>query len=343
MVRFGQAYQPNTNINGLNRFYPNNFDEYDISGGDIMRVVRRDRYIRVFQKYKVGSVPIFNQISKNADGTQLLVVTDKLLNPIQYYSGNKGIGELKESLASFNFADYFATNVIGEICRISNDGINPISVTYKVNSWATQKLPLRGGSFKVYGAFDQKLNNYICALEATESDSEATIIFDEEGNTFDGFLSLHPEMMATLGVLLISFKDGELYTHDSTTYNNFFGVQYNSEIEPVFNAAVGRVKSFMALEEKANTVWAAPEIETSLMSYGTTPQQSNLIDSDFVQLEGKWCAALLRDSNSIGGIEGGDQLKGDWIKIKLKNTSATNLVSLNLINLRFIDSALNNK
>ena len=150
-------------------------------------------------------------------------------------------------------------------------------------------------------------------------------------------------MMCTLGTLLIAFKNGQLYTHDSDTYNNFFGVQYNSEIEPVFNQGTGSVKSFMALEEKANGVWAAPEIETSLMSYGTTPQQSNLVSADFELKEGKYCAALLRDSNSIGGINGGDQLKGDWIKIKLRNTSANNLVSLSLLNLRIIDSPLNNK
>ena len=343
MVRFGQAYQPNTNINGLNRFFPLNFDEYDLSAGDIMRVKVRDRYIRVFQKFKVGSVPIFNQISKNADGTQLLVVTDKLLNPIQYYAGNKGIGEHAESLASYNFADYFTTNVVGEICRISNDGLAPISVLYKVNSWATEKLPLRTGNYKVYGAFDQRLNNYIVALEATGTDAAATLIFDEEANTFDSFISLYPEMMTTLGTLMVAFKNGQLYTHDSSTYNNFFGVQYDSTITPVFNQGVAAVKSFMALEEKTSNVWDCPEIETSLMSYGSTPQQSNLVASDFRLLEGKWCSPLLRDSNSIGGVEGGDTLKGDWIKIKMRNINASNLVSLNLVGVRFIDSPLNNR
>jgi len=166
LVRFGQAYQPNTNINGLNRFYPANFDEYDYTYGAIQRFISRDRYIRVFQQYKIGSVPIFNQISKNADGTQLLVVTDKLLNPIQYYAGNFGIGNCKESLASFNFADYGCDDIRGIIWRVSSDGITPISVVYKINSWASQELPLRTGDKKIYGVFDQRLNNYIASLDA---------------------------------------------------------------------------------------------------------------------------------------------------------------------------------
>lgn len=343
MVRFGQAYQPNTNINGLNRFYPLNFDEYDISFGDIIRVKSRDRYIRVFQKFKVGTVPIFNQISKNADGTQLLVVTDKLLNPIQYYAGEYGIGEQAESLATFNFADYFTTNIKGTVCRLSNDGLNPISVMYKINSWASEKLPMRTGAYKVYGAFDQRLNNYIFALEATNTDPAATLIFDEETKSFDSFISMHPEMMVTLGVLLVCFKDGQLWTNDSSQYNNFFGVQYDSSITPVFNQGTANVKSFMALEVKSNVVMDCPEIETSLISYGSTPQQSNLVYSDFKLLEGKWCSPLLRDSNSIGGINAGDQLKGDWIKIKLHRINASTLLTLNIASLRIIDSPLNKR
>lgn len=343
MIRFGQAYQSNTNINGTNRFYFNNFDEYDISAGDVIRLKVRDRYLRVFQKYKIGTVPLYNQISKSANGTQLLVVTDKLLNPIQYYVGNFGIGDNAESLASFDFADYFTSNIKGGVFRVSNDGIQQISSLYKINSFSTDKLPLRKGNYKVYGAFDQKLHNYIFALEATDTDPAATITFDEEGNTFDSLVSYAPEMMTTLGTLLISFKDGQLYTHDSTVYANFYGVQYPCYITPIFNEASAEVKSFMAIEEKSNNVWECPAIETSLMSYGTTPQQSNLVLNDFKLKEGKWCASFLRDINSIKGLNNGGVLKGDWMKIKMQNNNATKLVSLNLVSIRVIDSPLNNK
>lgn len=342
LVRFGQAYQANTNINGLNRFFPNNFDEYDSSYGDIMRLKSRDRYVHVFQKLKVGNVPIYNQISKNADGTTLNVVTDRLINPIQYYVGNFGIGEHAESLISHNFADYFSTSITGTICRLSSDGVKPISVMYKTNSWATEQLPLRVGNFKCYGAFDQKLSNFILAIEATSGSPAQSLIYNEETNSFDSFVSLFPEYMATLGNLLIAFKDGQLWTHDSTVYNNFFGIQYESTITPIFNEGRG-VKTFMAIEEEANTIWDIPEIETSINSYGTTPQQSNLVSNDFKDIEGRYCAAFLRDSNSIGGINAGDSLKGDWIKLKLRNQNSDKLVSLNTLSMRLIDSPLNNR
>jgi hypothetical protein len=343
MVRFGQAYQPNTNINGLNRFFPNNFDEYDLSYGAIKRVKVRDRGIRIFQEQKVGSVPVFNQISKNADGTQLLVVTDKLLNPIQYYSGNYGIGEHSESLASFNFADYFCSQT-GDICRVSNDGVTPISVLYKVNSFSKSQLPLRTGNYKIYGCFQpSKLGNYIIALEATASQPAATLSFAEEGNSFESFLSYQPEMMCSLNNLLIAFKNGALYTHDSDTYNNFFGVQYDSHFTPVFNLAAPIKKTPLSITQVASRVWDCPAIETNNISYGTTPQQSSLIEEDFTNYEGQYSAALLRDANSIGGLLEGDILKSDWCKIKFRAESADELCSLNIVSLSYIPSPYNTK
>jgi hypothetical protein len=342
LIRFGQAYQPNTNINGLNRFYAANFDEYDYSFGDVMRLKVRDRYLRVYQKYKVGTVPVYNQIMKDPQGATIAVVTDKLLNPIQYYSGNYGIGDNSESLASVDFADYFTSNIKGVICRVSQDGVTPISVTGKINSWATDKLPLRKGNYKVYGAFDQKLNNYICALEATDTDEAQTIIFDEEANNFDGFVSYHPEMMITLGVLLISFKNGHLYTHDNTTYNNFYGVQYDSYIKPVFNDNTLVKKSYQAITEVSNRVWDCPEIKTSLVDYGST-QQSNLVADDFEDLEGQYHACFLRDENSVGGVMDGNPLKGGYISIKFRVQNASELSVLNTVSVKYILSHLNNK
>lgn len=162
MVRFGQAYQANTNLNGLNRFYAKNFDEYDYSFGDIMRLRVRDRQMRVFQKNKLGVVPIYSSLGKDAGGLQVVFQTDKLLNPIQYYVGNFGIGTCPESLASFNYADYGCDNIRGVVWRVSNDGITPLSILYKMNTWANENLVK--ANQKIYGAFDQRLNNYIITI-----------------------------------------------------------------------------------------------------------------------------------------------------------------------------------
>lgn len=165
LVRFGQAYQANTNINGLNRFYAQNFDEYDYNFGDIIRIKARDRYLKIFQKFKIGVVPLYSQLTKDPNGNQISVVTDKLLNPIQYRIGNFGL-IAPESLASWHFADYGCDTNTGDIWRDSNDGVLSISKLYKTDSWAIRELPLRTGDSKIYGTIDPKTDEYIIALEA---------------------------------------------------------------------------------------------------------------------------------------------------------------------------------
>ncbi|MFK5283473.1 hypothetical protein ACI3PL_28260, partial [Lacticaseibacillus paracasei] len=71
------------------------------------------------------------------------------------------------------------TNVKGVIARVTNDGIKFLSIDHKINSWATQELPLRTGNRKVYGVFDQRLNNYIIALDSI---IEETNLISETNN-----------------------------------------------------------------------------------------------------------------------------------------------------------------
>ncbi len=345
-IRHGQAYQPNTNVNGLNRFYPQDFIDVDYSYGDIERIKTRDRLLRVFQTLKIGRIPLFSKIAKSPTGDEVTITTTSLLNPVQYYIGDWGIGTARESLASFNFADYVCDNIKGAIIRLSNNGNEPLSILYKMNSWANNELPLRKNTYKIYGCFEQRQNNYTIAIEETPTSEPQTLTWDEERNSFDSFVSYHPEMMCQLGVLFVTFKDGQLWTHDDEPfYNNFYGTQYNSSVTGIFNKNVLEKKTYQAIAEVSNQVWACPEIETTLNSYRAVKQQSNLIEDDFVELESDFNAPFLRDSNSIGGIINGDALKGNWIKIKFQASSqlppSNNILTLSVVSCYYNDSPLN--
>jgi hypothetical protein len=346
--RFGQAIQAYTNINGLNRFFPNDLIDCDISFGDIMRLKVRDRFVRVFQKLKTGMMPLFSQINKSPDGTTINVVTDKLLNPIQYYVGDFGIGDNPESLASYNFADYFTSNIKGVICRASQDGINAISIEYLVDSWAWKALSVRGTAYKMYGCFNQILGDYVLALEAAVAQSvdypAETIVFDEAHiqaeKGFVAYLSYLPEMMVNLGTLFITFKDGQLYTHDSDSYNTFYGTTYDSSITPVFNQNSLEKKTPQAISEVASVVWDVPQMTSNVNSYGTTKQTTAIQAARFAELEGNFHSAVLRDSNSRGGVINGDIMKGNYFITKLRAVTPSNLVTLHLCTLKYTDSPL---
>ena len=337
MGRFGQAYQPDTNINGLNRFYYDNLFEVNAAYGSMQRMIARNKKINVYQQFRVGQIPLYNEIVKDATGKNTLVVSDKLVNPIHYYNGDFGIGDNATSLVSHNFADYFTTNIQGVICRLSEDGIIMLSVLYMVNSFATEQLPLRTGKYHVYGAFDQRVSNYIIALEKTNTEDDYTLVFDENSNTFESFLSYKPEAMTCLGTLFASAKGGNLYTHDGDTYNEFYGVKYPSRIGVLFNENNSIRKKFNALSYKSknNKRWYAPSIQTNTVSDQTgKKQESSLIAKDFTLEETTLTAALLRDKNSMSdarlALVEGDYLGGNNILINLEISAAdaNDLVSL---------------
>lgn len=182
LIRFGGAYQSNTNVNDINRFYFENFDEYDRSFGDVMRLHVRDRYLKVYQKFKVGNVPILTQIVKDVTGNPLQANTDQLINKIQYYAGDYGIGDASTSLAWNNFADYFVDDYRGVVCRLAQDGITPISIVNTMNSFFVSKLKAYRDSLNngvgssgnssdyygdpcIYGSFDAYTNKYVIAME----------------------------------------------------------------------------------------------------------------------------------------------------------------------------------
>jgi len=178
LIRFGQAYQSNTNLNATNRFFYEDFDEYDRTFGDVLRLHVRDRYLKVYQQFKVGNVPILTQIVKDVAGNPLQANSNQLINKIQYYAGDYGIGDAATSLAWNNFADYFVDNFRGVVCRLSQNGIEPLSILYKTNAFfisktAAYRKDLNNGVSDgvytgdpcIYGVFDANTNKYIIALE----------------------------------------------------------------------------------------------------------------------------------------------------------------------------------
>lgn len=346
-VRFGQEFEPNTTINNLPRFYPGNFKDYNRVFGGILKMWIINQYLFLGQELKIGSVPILLQIVKTVDQTGQLTASDELLNTVQYYIEQVGVGDCPEAVAFFNWSAYGIDNRRGLIWRWSNNGIHIISVLYKVNSWASEELPLRDGATAFcYGAFDQKLNDYILAIEATDSSDAQTINFiegnDNSGDRpcFGSFLSAHPEMMVTLGNLLITFKDGSLYTHDSDSYNTFYGESYESYIVPIFSKPGLQKKTWQSVNLVSDGIWDAPAIYSNVMSYGSQRQETNLVEAEYTIYEGNPSAAIKRDVYSNGGKWNGSYMKGNWLAVKLRKQSATNLVFLNICSVKYIDSPL---
>jgi hypothetical protein len=454
------AYIQNTSINKTNRFYAENFVEWDRSKGQVQRLKLRGTALRVFFERGVGVVPVNQNVLQTADSNNQVTQSSRLLNDIQYYQGEFGLGSQYCGLASSAGAEYFNDPVRGYQIRLSGDGMIPISELYKGQYWLRNLLTpynkdyLRtdGSLAKIISYYDYFEEQFVTILQSgslpvpsntlifvdqiledtiydvvftgtpvagykviitIENDNgntgvfEYTIVygetlaslrlgilavvnanpdyvgeqnlghvgihdndlssniigystqlvydsyqiipnkafsFNERRNGYCSFYSFTPEWIICAEDVTYSWLNGNLYIHNNTTnYCNFYGVQYDAYLVLVFNMNLLEKKSWESLSELANDIWECPEISTNLMSYGSTPQQSNLIPTDFVVLEQMPSASFLRDSNSVKGLINGDQLKGNWIQIKFQKTAATDLTTLAEVAIRFVDSPLSAK
>lgn len=361
LIRFGGELYANTTVNNINRFYEQDNDQYDRSRGSIKKMFIEGRNQFIFQEFDVGVVTVLTQIVKDTSGNPLSAQSDTLLNKIVYpYAGQYGIGNVPESFAYGKRAKYFVDNNKGVVCRLSADGITPLSILYKMNAFFVAKLAgfkdnlnttiPASGTPTVYGAFDAYTNKYIISLSEIDRDDlfqdPYTLAFLETRDAsegFESFLSFHPENMGALNNLFITFNAGGTWTHNNNTYCNFYTIQYNSYIDGVFNDNAIDKKSFLAIMQTSNAVWYCPSIKSQVNTYGSTSQETEINAARFVLQEGQYNSAILRDKNSPGGLINGQTMKGNYLIVRFQKDNASNFYYINTVSLKYNNSPLNTR
>jgi hypothetical protein len=341
-IRYSDVYVPNTNINGLSRFYGDAFETYDRVNGSIQKLSVRDNYLMTFQELKTGYIPIEQSIIEDqGGGNPNVAISTKLLNKIRYFAGDYGVGANPESVARYAGTFYFADPNRNEILRI-RDGIQSVS-KIGMDSYFTAKLAFTKTqtNAKILGTYDPRNNEYIVSFKYPSGEDQQTIAFNEDINRWTSFYSFIPDFGGYIFNQYITYSAGAMYRHNTNSvYNSFYGTQYSSIVDLVYNASPSLIKSFLGLIQQGDTVWSVPVVPVvSSPVYIETNigQTSTLLSTDFSKKEGVWFASLLRDIGSPGGLINGDDLKGNWIKLPLANSS-TSRINLLAIDVRHIPS-----
>jgi len=255
--RFSLPYQLDTNIDGINRFYPNNIDEFPKQHGAVIRMVEwvGGKRLRVFQERKVGEVGVYQKFITNQTNSVNLVVSDTIItqNNIQYFEGDFGIGNQADSLGINGYQIYFVDPVRGLFCRVSLNGIDQIGATYLVHTFAGNNLPPYlnnynypfGGYASVVGCFNYVKDTDSEMLYVLQPGTQASISYPGTGGTvtqpaitgvigpstipgqtlsfnegkprFQGFYDFAPDALVCAENILYSFSGGVMYSHDNTS------------------------------------------------------------------------------------------------------------------------------
>lgn len=122
--------------------------------------------------------------------------------------------------------------------------------------------------------------------------AQYTLTFSPRAKGWTSFFSYYPDWMIGLNTYLYSFKEGDIYKHNiNPVRNNFYGVQYNSTVQTIFNENPIQAKMFKTIEIDGNTTWEV-DMQTDL---GT-----GYIDPSFYEeKEGAWYSYIRRYENEF--------------------------------------------
>jgi len=158
---------------------------------------------------------------------------------------------------------------------------------------------------------------YLCfpALDFTNTtvSEEQTVAFYEPAKRFSTFYSFNRDFYGLINSVFLSFLDGELYLHGrGSTYGNFAGVDYKTQVKPVLNEGAFDAKMFFAAVMESNDTWD--------LTLSTNLNSSTLAKTRWDLREGAYYAELPRattgtTTGNVTGLSDVTNISGNTITI----------------------------
>jgi hypothetical protein len=121
--------------------------------------------------------------------------------------------------------------------------------------------------------------------------ADYTLTYDDGVEGWTSFFSFIPDWMQGMNQFFYTFKGGNLYKHNSNPVrNNFYGVQYNSQIQSVFNDVPLENKLFKTLNLEGDDAWGATLV--------TDIQDTGFIDAAWFEKKEQSWYAFVRNSGT---------------------------------------------
>lgn len=165
-MRYSNNSIEDTKINGLNDFDALDYEDYNDKNGDIKRTVTDLSNIYAFKALHSSYVPIQAQVSTDEGGTVLRVGTTKLLNSMQLFPFEGGIGNNPEAFCSNDTHKYVLYANAGVVVRIGGNGEEPISKTFHLDKEFRDILSSASrNKAKIFMGFNRRLGLLIIMIE----------------------------------------------------------------------------------------------------------------------------------------------------------------------------------
>lgn len=165
-----------------------------------------------------------------------------------------------------------------------------------------------------------------------------TLAFQPVINKWVSMYSYVAETISMVSNRLVSFKNGNIYIHNSTAFNTWYGQSYDSIIAFPHNEGGNTIKSYDSIAIEGDS----PD-KVHMRTETPYIQSSDLVTSDFANLEGVYYSAIYRDrlspntgsSDVYVNLYKGDKVKGEVLKMMITYTQPTSLKQLKFVNVNY--------
>jgi len=373
---YSGIYNSRTGINNTNVFSVGEdiTKAVDPANGSIQKLYAEDTNLVIFQESKVSRSLIDKDAIYSAEGGGTVTSSNLVIGAIQPYAGEFGISRNPESFASYGFRKYFTDKNKNSVLRLSMDGITEIS-NYGMTDYFRDQFGILDGIYgngKAIGGFDIYTKQYVLSLQQSEQTiasppvvnpdrQSINLSFDERVLGFPSLFSYQPDQILSVQSNYYTFKDNKLYKHydPNEPRNNFYGAQYDSSIQFVFNPSPSLSKVFKTVNYEGSNGWEIPSFNANrsfelkdtispILSYNDGAYVGDFgytYYAGFDKKEGKYMTNLVNASAATEGeVVFGNSMTGvkgyiATVTIKSDTTSRTGPMELFAVSSNYIESA----
>jgi hypothetical protein len=292
-ITYSDAYAEDVANLSLSSFNPSlaNFDSLDGRYGAINYIGNYNDDLVALQENKFCLIPVNKNILEYASGSADVAVSTNVLGQRRYSAGDYGCGNHPEAVLIQDNSVFFVDESRQAVCALTGGQLVPIS-DKSMSSFFEDFFT--NSHTKYVSGYDPRDNTYyLTGLGGTAE----TVGYDAARGVWQSRYSFTPDIYSNQNNMLFSAKydegDNLFWKHDSTTYNEFYGTEYPSQIQMVSKLSPSRVKVFNALSyEGDSALWdvSTNGIETDLgqITDGIT---------EWDEREGSYYASMPRDKS----------------------------------------------
>jgi len=301
-LRYTEPFLPDQGYNGLGTIKDINFKDTNPAMRSIQYLHTEGSRTIVFHENAVGFVESDRSVVTTLDSNNMTIDANTPLSDIVYYSDRAGIGRNPESFAFNNARKYFVDIDQGQVCRLSQNGIEPISnagMNKYFKSVFRDMIKSPQEEF-AWGAYDKRTDEYTITMKwNTEASAQAGVgVLTEDAGaniefTVDGISGFNNYVGDYIRVTFPSYLLGGTYYQSfdqllpitvvgATSYTLNIPVEYRSLINDVIFAADGTNAPMFIYPATTNTITYSEKLKAWSSFHSFNAEEMCSAGLDFV-------------------------------------------------------------